>query len=485
MAKGKSKKKNVAASQPKMTPQRYIRERARKLPLGKCFINNGWQDEGLAQIVVTRNRNDGNLVIGAYLVDTYCLGVKDAFCNNDITPERLEQTLDKIYQTQGMAEISYEEAHNIIYGAIAFAEDAGITPIKDFALAKYVLEEDTEDVPLIEYEFGKDGKYLLICGENYSRDKMFIEPLKKRLGDKFNFIASLEYDNSSYAEMQNEMNRHPREAYSYVHPAYPASLEVKNQFIVSEFYDPKHLYTMPEDVVDKILSLPADEAAADISKIIMFEIGRSHAQIEEDSEADINQSVLLHSIIFLSNIDSNVALDAILEIMRQSIDFADYHFGDLTTEYLHLALYMAGKNDLKTIEDYMYEPGLDSHLRVEAPQVLAMIAVNQSEKRGEVIEIFRRLLKSMVDRLPHQNACDGYFAGSVMSNLIDINAVELIPEIREVFYTNCVDRTIAGNCEQVISDIKNPDLAYIDGLKPKTIEELYRHLKSFAPEEQN
>lgn len=499
MAKGKSKKKSGKSPQVKMTPQRYIRERARKLPIDKCFINSDWQESGLAQILVIRNRPDGNYVFGVYLVDVFCLGLKDSFCNNDASSEKLQEVMLYTFGIRPREEISYNEAHNIIYGAIAFAEEAGIPPIKDFDLTQYVLEEDTEDIPLIEYEFGKDGKYYLICGEAYPRDKMFIEPLKKRLGDKFNYISRWKYedrddfddfddyddDDSSFMRMQDEMSGYPDEVYSYKRPEYPATLELKNKFIADEFYNPDYIYTLPGETIDKILALPADEAASDIANLIMYEIGRTWKQIEndEDENVDLNHSALLHSIILLAHIDSDKALDAILEIMRQTSTFADYHFGDLAPEYIHLALYMAGKNDTHAIENYMNEPGYMSYMRGQAPQALAFIAANYPEKREEVIGIFRRLLKSMVDRLPRQEACDGHFAGSVMADLIDIQADELIPEIKEVFATEEVDPIITGDMQKVVREISNPDSVYVSGLHPMTIEEQYAHLKSFDPNE--
>ena len=58
-------------------------------------------------------------------------------------------------------ECSYEEAHNLVWGSIAYAEEAGIAPDKSFRLTQYILDEETDDVPLIEYEYGKDGKHFL------------------------------------------------------------------------------------------------------------------------------------------------------------------------------------------------------------------------------------------------------------------------------------------------------------------------------------
>ena len=40
-------------------------------------------------------------------------------------------------------------------------------PQKDFAVARYILEEDTEDIPLIEFEFGMDGVPTLFCYHDY------------------------------------------------------------------------------------------------------------------------------------------------------------------------------------------------------------------------------------------------------------------------------------------------------------------------------
>lgn len=481
MSKSKSKKK---AQNQKMTPERYIKERSRKLPVWQCYINDDWQLEGMAEVVVVRKKPDGNFVIGVYLVDTYCLGVKDCFCNNDLEYEELQEALRRTYSDGNMKEISYDEVHNLIYGAIAFAEDAGIPPVKDFALAKYVLEEDTEDIPLIEYEYGKDGKYFLICGEAYSRDKLFIEPLKKRLGNEFDYIVPYEmpsFDSENFPGLAalEESRRFPREEYSYMHPEYPIALSVKNQFIVSAFYDPEHAYTMPEDVIERILSLPADEAAGDISRLIMFEIGRTYKQIEEGEAEDVMGSPLLHSVIFLAHIDSDRGLDAILEILRQTEDFADYHFGDLALEYIYQALYMAGKNNTGVIEKYLNEPGYASYLRIQAVYALAMIASNHPERRPEIIAIFRRLLVSMTDRLPRQEACDATFAGFVMSVMEDISAKELIPEIKTVFATDCVDKMVAGDADSVISEINNPDSMFIDKREPMTIEDQYRHLESF------
>ncbi len=116
----------------------------------------------MAHVIVTRVRPSGNLVMASFLVDTFCLGVKDAGYHENITPYDSEKYLGNYKNGMGLEEISYNEAHNIIYGAMAFAEEGGIKPSKEFDPAGYILEEDTDDIPLIEYDFGKNGKHFLV-----------------------------------------------------------------------------------------------------------------------------------------------------------------------------------------------------------------------------------------------------------------------------------------------------------------------------------
>lgn len=484
MAKKKSKNKKQQSAQ--MSPYRFMREKARSLPIGKCYIAPpDWQENGLAHVIITRDRPSGNLVMASFLVDTFCLGVKDAGYHENITPEKFQEYLNNYKNGMGLEEISYNEAHNIIYGAIAFAEEGGIKPSKEFDPAGFILEEDTDDIPLIEYEFGKNGKHFLVV--NPDRKEMpYYHLLKKNLGDEFEFVLPFEdyvdfeddededqeFDDEfpelsdldpdmvmkaleNMKKMNEESARHPSEIYSYQYPEYPQNLSVKNQFVAEELLSPNNYSALPYEVIDRILALPKDEAAQDISQVILYEIGRTYKGINDDTIGRPGNSAIMHALILLAQIQSDKGLDAVLELMRQTDDFADYHLGDLASELIYPALYASGQNNLKAIENYINQLGLDSYLRSQAPDALAMIVFNHPERREEIIELFRRVLTSMVTRLPKQEACDGCFAGFLISSLMDINAKELIPEIEALFATDCVDQSIAGDCKKVIKEIKS------------------------------
>lgn len=485
MAKKKAKNKSNGHKPPFLSPGKFMREKARTLPLGKCYLAPpDFVESGILHVVVTRVRPSGKLVMALFLVDMFCLGVKDAIYHDNMSPSDFEMHLNELKDRLGIKEISYNEAHNIIYGAIAFAEEGGIKPSKEFYPAGYILEEDTDDIPLIEYEFGKNGKHCLFV--NPDRKEMpYFHILKQNLGDDFDFVMpfgavfdedededdffddeddapSSKIDNETFKqllldglrELQEEGELYPHEKYTYQYPDYPQTLSVKNQFIADELLSPDNYSCLTREVIDRILALPKDEAAQDIANVIYYVIGKTYKDINDNTIKSFDNSAIMHSLMLLAQIQSDKGLEAVLEIMRQNYLFADFHLGDIAPSLIHPALYACGQNNIPAIEAYMNQPGLDSYLRSTALDALTMIIVNQPERRGEIIEVFRRILINMSSNLPTQKACDGTLAGFVMISMINIVARELIPEIKATFATGCVNKMIAGDCKKVIRDIK-------------------------------
>jgi hypothetical protein len=159
---------------------------ARKFPFYECLINPSWKDQGLATILISRRQPDGDLVFGLFLVDIYCLGLKNTFCNADFSLSRYKtELLPKIYLEGKPVQCPIPLAHQIIYGGIAFAQQFGFEPNKDFKLSQYVLDDKDSIEPCEDVEFGKDGKPFFIAGPDDNVEHI-IRQLESRVG-KGNF----------------------------------------------------------------------------------------------------------------------------------------------------------------------------------------------------------------------------------------------------------------------------------------------------------
>ncbi len=188
MAK-KKQKKGGQQGQQFLSPDEYVKQRARTLVIGKCYVSEDIEKAGEGHVIVSRRHTGGKVSVAFYLVDIWCVGVKDSYYRLRMEDYEFEEMIEE-YRL-GIRECSYEEAHNRIYGAIAFAEEAGIAPDKSFNVTKYMLEEDTDDIPLIEYEYGREGKHTLITRNNLEASR-YLPLLKKNLGEgNYDFILKV------------------------------------------------------------------------------------------------------------------------------------------------------------------------------------------------------------------------------------------------------------------------------------------------------
>jgi hypothetical protein len=168
-----------------LSPENYIRQKARALPLFECFINSDWEENGMANITVARKHSNGNITMGIYLTDLKCLGVKDAFYFFNISEREYGDILEDMAEEMATEPVSYTLAHNIIYAGIEFADDYKFKPHKNFtSVAQHILEEDTDDIELIDIECGKDGKPFYVRGplDTEKRANQIIAQLEREAG---------------------------------------------------------------------------------------------------------------------------------------------------------------------------------------------------------------------------------------------------------------------------------------------------------------
>lgn len=464
------KKKQAQKVQP-LSPKKYIMQKGRSLPIDSCWILEDWQDVGETTVLIARRHASGKYTIGLYLVDTFCLGLKDTFYKFNVSSQEYDDLLDQISIGGNYIQVSYNEAHNLIFGAIAFAEEAGIKPSPEFALTQYLLEEDTEAVPLIEYEFGKNGKHFLVAKNNLELNT-YLPLLEKNLPEEeydFIFPDELEEDEDeeeddedgpifSKEHLRNiekalkkmkESQKLPQESYNYIYPEYPKELKVKHPELVDIFYDTQNQNGLPPKTIQDILTLPHDELREDLEHIVLYEIGQTYGDIPQERFDEPYRIPITHCLFFLGELKDNRSLPVVLEVLKQKDCFYDFHFGDFMHEIITPTVYLLGKDRLDDLSAYMMTPGFDTFARAIVSHAVSYIVRVQPERREEVTDWFRRLLIFYEKNLPQCYCCDGNLVGMVTCDLLDIHAKELLPQIKVLYDTHLVDETVCGNYNEV------------------------------------
>lgn len=208
----------------------------------------------------------------------------------------------------------------------------------------------------------------------------------------------------------------------------------------------------------------------------MYTIGKTWESIDEDTLEWNRDDTILHSLAILTQLGDADGINAVLEVLRQDNAFHEFHMGDAAPMILPQALYVTAKDNPQRLLDFLKTPGFDTYAKSYASDALSFIAMEQPERRDEIIEIYRCYLNFMQENMPMHKGCSGYVAGSVMSNLIDLKAKELLPEIKKLHDSGYVNLNVCGSYEDVESEI-NSKKSVLDKFDFTNIKDFYSRMQ--------
>ena len=140
------------------TPARILR-RAREMPVEGAWVQEGWQERGAAIVVVARTNSGSNVVFGEYVVDYLCTGVKTTAFATNVSPEVFDnEVVPRLYGGVPPTAIAAELAHEIVWGAVEYAEALGLRPPSAFRQSQRILESPDGLTRPGVVQFGYQGR---------------------------------------------------------------------------------------------------------------------------------------------------------------------------------------------------------------------------------------------------------------------------------------------------------------------------------------
>jgi hypothetical protein len=189
----------VAAAQP-----------PREAALVACWVNQNWAagltvnghpdwpgvsataesgESGMVTILVARDRGSHVSVCG-YLVDAWCLGVKNALGPKSVERRKLPEFRDWFFRSydEPPLEVPLDLARHVVFGAVEYARKLGFEPHPDFAgcVSHLGRWEGSSDIT-----FGREGKPMYIEGP-YDDTARILRTLRRSVGDgSFHYVCQL------------------------------------------------------------------------------------------------------------------------------------------------------------------------------------------------------------------------------------------------------------------------------------------------------
>lgn len=126
----------------------------------------------------------------------------------------------------------------------------------------------------------------------------------------------------------------------------------------------------------------------------------------------------------------------------------------------------------------MKEPGLYSFNKAYLAESMAVIAFKQPKLRQTCIEWFDDIITFAIEKLPEVQYIDGVLAGSLTSFIMDLQASELLPKLKAMYDTGCVDQMACGSFDKVEKGFTEKENVQHFNLFKIDIYELFATLKS-------
>jgi hypothetical protein len=174
-------------------------------PLVACQMTQDFEQIGKGTLIVARKLTLGRYGASFFLLDLWCLGVKDAFFRV-LDAEEYEFYLENAKEAAPSSPMAPEVARKLLRDTAAYGTNNGFAPPDDFA----EMERIFGDVAPAEatFTFGVNGRpyYLVGPDDPPARVRRIMDQLEWTLGpDGFDYEYPLEEDEEAHGIIEGEL----------------------------------------------------------------------------------------------------------------------------------------------------------------------------------------------------------------------------------------------------------------------------------------
>jgi hypothetical protein len=187
--------------------------------IASCLISAGWSTglsiagehpdwhdrggtegtDGLVTVLLARQRPHRRAAtVCVYLLDVYCLGVKNAMGPDRVEERALRALTDRVFGAYRSPPVPAPImlARELVFGAVEYAHRLGFSPHPDFEQTRAHLGQWSGPSAIT---FGRDGKPTYVQGP-YEDSERVLSTLHRKVGRKgFHYTVALDLDESRLA----------------------------------------------------------------------------------------------------------------------------------------------------------------------------------------------------------------------------------------------------------------------------------------------
>jgi hypothetical protein len=156
---------------------------AANAPILECLIPANLFNRGIGNLIFSRSLPDGRVALGMFLLDVFCLGVKNAFLAI-VTKDEYNRRRSSWRAAENLQWIEPACLRKLVEGGVAYARELGFNPHADYSVAQQIFGDVETAACPSHFEYGRAGKPFYISGphETATQARTIVGQLQRRLG---------------------------------------------------------------------------------------------------------------------------------------------------------------------------------------------------------------------------------------------------------------------------------------------------------------
>ncbi len=175
-----------------LQPLKYVEH-----PILECLMGKSIDEVGMGSVLIARETPYAEVAVSAFVVDGWCLGVKEAFftvMRKTDYLSKLKPMLTKTHEEHGIHAVEPDCARKFLQEAVAYGESLGFEPAEDYWRAEKLFGDADPSNCETEFVFGREGRPCYMQGPNDDMKvvRYVIEKLTETVGEgNFDYLIEI------------------------------------------------------------------------------------------------------------------------------------------------------------------------------------------------------------------------------------------------------------------------------------------------------
>jgi Domain of unknown function (DUF1841) len=181
-------------------------------PIYRCLLQNAVFETGQGILLLVRGTPRDGFTLGSFLLDSYCLGVKDSVLQGGLLEREVETIIAGADGAAPLEAVEPGYARKLLHEAVAYARSIGIEPHPDYGVAEALFGDVVADAGNASFRFGCEGRPLYLPGptETVAQIRRRVEALCKAVGeDGFDMQLPEDTEDSFVDDLPYDANTEP------------------------------------------------------------------------------------------------------------------------------------------------------------------------------------------------------------------------------------------------------------------------------------